>query len=129
MISLYQSIRATLAASVLHALGQIAGFIPNLLSALVILILGWLLAIVLCRVTRKALESVGVDALAERHGVSQTHPACGRGAATCLLHPHDRKTRRLPANGNCCCSYSAGRSFRSAVSVKFAGSHRAQGRP
>lgn len=72
MTSLYQTIRYTLATSVLHALAQIAGFVPNLLSAFVILLLGWLLAVLASRIARKALQSVGVDALAERNGITQT---------------------------------------------------------
>jgi small-conductance mechanosensitive channel len=86
MISLYQSIRETLAASVLHALGQIAGFIPNLLSALVILVLGWLLAIAISRIARTALTSMRVDSVAERHGVNQTLTDVGlSGSVTALI--------------------------------------------
>jgi small-conductance mechanosensitive channel len=40
---------------------------------------------VLCRVTRKALESVGVDALAERHGVSQTLADVGLASSVSRL--------------------------------------------
>jgi small-conductance mechanosensitive channel len=72
MNSLYQTISQTLQASVLHALDRVAQFFPNLLSACLILTLGWLLAYLLSRLIAKALETLHADRLAERHGLART---------------------------------------------------------
>ena len=72
MNELFRNIVQTLQTSVLHALESIAAFLPNLLSAVVILFLGWVLAVVLSRLAAKALQTLQVDRLADRHGMSST---------------------------------------------------------
>jgi hypothetical protein len=49
-----------------NTLTSIVAFLPNLLGAVVILIVGWIIAIVLARVTNGLLERVGFDRLVQR---------------------------------------------------------------
>lgn len=72
MNTLVQNIVHTLQSSILHALDRIAAFLPNLLSAVLILLLGWLLAIVASRLAAKALHTLQVDPFAERNGMTST---------------------------------------------------------
>ena len=44
-----------------NAFGKIVGFIPNLIAALVILAVGFLIAMALERITRKLLSAIGLD--------------------------------------------------------------------
>ncbi len=86
MNSLYQNIRQTLQASVLHAVDRIAEFLPNLLSACLILILGVFAAFVLSRLVEKASRSLQVDRFAEQHGVTRTLSDIGfAGSLSALL--------------------------------------------
>lgn len=72
MNELFHNIGQTLQSSVLHALERAAAFLPNLLSAILILLLGWLLAAVASRLAAKALQTLRVDSLAERNGMTST---------------------------------------------------------
>jgi hypothetical protein len=44
-----------------NALGRVVGFIPNLIAALVILAVGFLIAMALDRITRRLLSAIGLD--------------------------------------------------------------------
>ena len=72
MNSLYQNSRDILQASVLHALSRVTEFLPNLLSAFLIVCLGGVLAYLASRLAGQALRTLHADRLAERHGVSRT---------------------------------------------------------
>lgn len=62
--------------TILDSAGEaLGGFLPRLGGALVLLVVGFLLARLLSRGVAKALAAVGADDLAERHGV---HRAVGR---------------------------------------------------
>jgi small-conductance mechanosensitive channel len=50
-------------------LDRVVAFLPNLVGALVVLLIGWLLAWLAQRITRRLLDRVGFDRLAERAGV------------------------------------------------------------
>ena len=50
--------------------GKVAGFIPNLFTAAVILGVGWFVARVVQRVVSSLLSAVGLDALSEKGGLS-----------------------------------------------------------
>ena len=54
------------------AVAEILGFLPNLLAAAIILVVGWFVARVLRRVTTNFLQSVGVEKLRERDEVSES---------------------------------------------------------
>lgn len=60
---------------------EVFAFLPNLLSAVVILFVGWLIATVVRRVTAKGLHAVGVDDVSERAGLSKI----GKGSVSDLL--------------------------------------------
>lgn len=60
---------------------EVFAFVPNLISAAVILLVGWLIATVIRRVSGAALRSVGVDSLADRTGLSKV----GKGSISELL--------------------------------------------
>lgn len=72
MNSIYSSVVETFRISVNHAFGQIGAFLPNLLSAIVILAFGWLVAWLAARITRQVLHTLGFDGFGERHGLSRT---------------------------------------------------------
>jgi small-conductance mechanosensitive channel len=72
MNSIYSSVVETFRVSVNHAFGQIGAFLPNLLSAILILAFGWLVAWVASRLTRQLLLTLGFDGFGERHGLSRT---------------------------------------------------------
>jgi hypothetical protein len=72
MNNILHNIAQTLQSSVLHALGQMAAFLPNLLSAALILLLGWLLALLVSRIAAKALHALRFDSFAERNGMTST---------------------------------------------------------
>ncbi|MBI3231715.1 MAG: hypothetical protein HYZ51_01380 [Candidatus Doudnabacteria bacterium] len=57
---------------------QFISWVPNLLAALVVLILGWLLAIFLSKLVLKVLESVKIDSLANQLGLSSLAERIGR---------------------------------------------------
>jgi len=56
---------------------RVAAFLPNLVGALVVLLVGWLLALLAQRVTRRVLNQLGFDHLAERAGVSDALARAG----------------------------------------------------
>ena len=51
-------------------LNRVAAFLPNLVGALLVLLIGWLLAWLARRVTRRVLARLGFDHLAERAGAT-----------------------------------------------------------
>ena len=57
-------------ASLLATWNEIAGFLPNLAGALVILILGYLVARIASAVVRRLLAAVGFDRLGDRTGIA-----------------------------------------------------------
>lgn len=59
-------------------LASIVAFVPNLLAAVVILIVGWLIAVVLRNLTDRALESVGFDNLIQRGKVRERMEQTGQ---------------------------------------------------
>lgn len=61
-----------------RTLGRIVAFLPNLLGAVVILIVGWILAVVLRNLTDRVLESVGFDNLIQRGRVRERMEQSGR---------------------------------------------------
>jgi prepilin signal peptidase PulO-like enzyme (type II secretory pathway) len=54
-----------------RAFGDVVGFIPNLIAALVILLVGYLVARLLAAITRPLLHKVGFDRLTGRLGLSE----------------------------------------------------------
>ncbi len=50
---------------------QIAAWLPNVVGALLILVIGWGLARLLAAVARRALRGIGLDRLGSRHRVSE----------------------------------------------------------
>lgn len=60
-------------ASVFDQAGQsLGGFLPRLGGALVLLLVGWIVAGLVGRVVHRALDATGVDGLADRAGVGDT---------------------------------------------------------
>ncbi|GAC1386278.1 MAG: mechanosensitive ion channel [Herpetosiphon sp.] len=63
-------------------LNQILGFIPNLVSAAIILVVGWFVATLVRRIVTGLLAAAGIDRLSERLGLSS---ALGRQRLSGLL--------------------------------------------
>lgn len=70
MNRIFDIIRAALDAALSGTIRRIADFLPNLVSAMVILLLGWIVAKVGEKVTGKLLQTLRVDHIAERRGVT-----------------------------------------------------------
>ncbi len=58
-------------------LNRVAAFLPNLVGALLVLLIGWLLAWLAQRVTRRVLARLGFDCLSERAGVADALARAG----------------------------------------------------
>ncbi|GAC1413250.1 MAG: hypothetical protein NVSMB66_4650 [Candidatus Doudnabacteria bacterium] len=57
---------------------KILSFLPNLLAAIIFLILGWLVAVFLARLVEKVLTSIKVDQFADRLGLTTLSQRTGR---------------------------------------------------
>ena len=64
---------------------ELGGFLPRLGGTLVLLIVGLLVAALLGRLARRALEKVGADSLAERWGVQRVLEKAGLGQSISKL--------------------------------------------
>jgi small-conductance mechanosensitive channel len=74
------------ATSVLGQAGQALGaFLPRLLGAIALLLIGLLLTRLVARLLLRALQAAGVDRLAERGGVTSVLQASGLGASLAAL--------------------------------------------
>jgi small-conductance mechanosensitive channel len=65
-----QTIKQITVGSLQQAYYTIVDYLPHILGALVLLLVGWLVAMLLRKFTGKALRVVGVDVLAERTGLT-----------------------------------------------------------
>jgi small-conductance mechanosensitive channel len=75
-----------IATSVLGQAGQALGaFLPRLLGAIALLLIGLLLARLLTRLLLRALQAIGVDRLAERGGVTSVLASSGLGPSLAAL--------------------------------------------
>lgn len=75
-----------LAVSILDRAGEsLGGFLPRLGGALVLLLLGILLARLIGRLVTKALDAAGLDAFADRFGVGDTLESAGLGRSLSRL--------------------------------------------
>ena len=57
---------------------RLAAFVPNLLAAIIVLILGWLVASLVAQVVKKVLEAIQIDRLADRLGMDRLSDQVGR---------------------------------------------------
>ena len=67
----------------------ILSFLPRLIGALVILVVGWLVARLVHRVFQRVFKVVGLDTLLERAGLSERLQAAGY---TLQTSPRERST-------------------------------------
>ncbi len=75
MTDFYQS-TAVGALQMLYA--KILAFLPNLLAAIIVLIIGWLLAIFLGKLIQKVLEAIKIDMLANQLGLHNLSEKVGK---------------------------------------------------
>ncbi len=57
---------------------KIVSFLPNLVAAVVVLIIGWLLAIFLSKLVSKVLEAIKIDVLGDQLGMQTLSGKVGR---------------------------------------------------
>ena len=63
----------------LHGLwNEVVAFLPNIIVAIIFLLLGWLIAILLARVVYKILEFIKIDVLADKLGLAELSKRAGR---------------------------------------------------
>ena len=72
MNNFLQSFSAILHSTLLVSLQRVLEFLPNLLSAILILVLGWGIAVVISMLTRRVFRSLMLDTLSERRGLRST---------------------------------------------------------
>ena len=70
MLDSINNLREGVFASLLTTWNEIAGFLPNLVGALVILVVGYVVAKIASAVVRRLLAAIGFDRLGERTGVA-----------------------------------------------------------
>lgn len=76
----------TLAVTILDRAAQsLGGFLPRVLGALLLLVVGILLARLIGRIVTRAMESAGLDSLAERFGANDVIGKAGLGDSLSLL--------------------------------------------
>lgn len=76
----------SLAVSILDRAGEsLGGFLPRLVGALVLVVVGVLLARLIGRLVRKALDAAGLDRFADRFGVGETLERAGLGDSLSVL--------------------------------------------
>lgn len=61
---------AAIITSVTTLLSNLFGFIPSLIGAIILIIIGWIIAGIVYRVVAAVLRKLRVDELAERHGIA-----------------------------------------------------------
>jgi hypothetical protein len=64
------AIKAVTMGPLKQASAAISGYVPQMFAALVILVMGWVVAVVLRKVTSKGCRALGFDVIAERTGMS-----------------------------------------------------------
>ncbi len=57
---------------------KLAGFLPNLLAAIIVLIVGWLIAVFLGKVVYRVLAAIKIDSAANRLGLNEMSARVGR---------------------------------------------------
>ncbi len=68
----FQTFSAIVRSTLLSSLQRVVDFFPNLLSAILILLIGWSLALLISRLIYKLFLSLRLDGLAARRGLSST---------------------------------------------------------
>jgi hypothetical protein len=70
-----------------RAFGDVVGFVPNLIAAIVILVVGYFVALLLAGITRPLLRKIGFDTLAGKLGLSDARDpnAASRGGGTLVF--------------------------------------------
>ncbi|MEZ4180504.1 MAG: hypothetical protein R3B41_03290 [Candidatus Doudnabacteria bacterium] len=64
--------------SVSNLYTQVIQFLPNVIAALIVLLLGWVIGLFLGQLLNKALVSVGIDGLGDQLGLKQLSERSGR---------------------------------------------------
>ncbi len=64
--------------SVYNLYDRVIQFLPNILAAVIVLLLGWIIGIFLGNVLRRALVSVGIDGLGDQLGLKRLSERSGR---------------------------------------------------
>ena len=72
MNNFFENFSAILHSTLLASLQRVLGFLPNLLSAILILLIGWAIAFVISMLTRRIFSSLRLDTLSERRGLRRT---------------------------------------------------------
>lgn len=65
--------------SVYNLYDRVIQFLPNILAAAIVLLLGWIIGIFLGNVLKRALVSVGIDGLGDQLGLRRLSERSGRG--------------------------------------------------
>lgn len=75
---MYYSYQGSIVDSLQGLWYKVLGFLPNLIAAIIILILGWMIAIFLGKVVQKVLQAIKIDVLANRLGLDHLSRRTGR---------------------------------------------------
>ena len=70
--------QGSIADSIQSLFFRVMGFLPNILAAVIFLILGWLIAAFLGQIVFRVLDAIKIDVLANRLGLSELSERAGR---------------------------------------------------
>ena len=73
-----QSTGSSISNSLQQLYDKVAAFIPQLVAAIIILIVGWIIAVLLGKLVKKILQLIKIDNLADRLGMKDVNRKVGR---------------------------------------------------
>ncbi|SRR5258708_5855905 len=74
----YYTYQSTIVDSLQSLFYRIVGFLPNILAAIIVLLVGWMIAIFLAKVVQKFLVTIKIDSVANRLGLEHLARRAGR---------------------------------------------------
>lgn len=80
-----QTYQATVVGALQELYAKTVAFLPSLLAAIIVLILGWLIAIFLSKLVLKILDAIKIDALANQVGLENLSEKVGRSLSLAKL--------------------------------------------
>ncbi len=78
LIDSYNDYSDVVQSSITNLYDQVIQYLPNILAALIVLLVGWALGLFLGNIIKKGLQSIGVDGLGDQLGLKRLSERSGR---------------------------------------------------
>lgn len=75
---MYSNYQTAITEALTDLFNRVVAFLPNIIVAIIVLLVGWILGFFLGDVLRRALEAIGIDQLGARLGLQQLSERSGR---------------------------------------------------